>query len=152
MKRLYLLVLMLSLLVGCGDDNRSTTASLTTEQQLVALDTSGPLPKQDETMVRGYKAILDQLSAKYPGTSLHDLADLSVRGQGALEKHGIHVSIFDIIDGLNEATPSGLDNLSYKEVVAFYATLRANGMGHDEAIKGIVSFLGNAKAGGLKGV
>lgn len=150
--RTLLIIFIALVLTACSEAKQPAVADLTPEQQLVALDNSGPLPKQNETIVQGYKAILDQLSAKYPGATRHDLAEQSVRGQGALEKKGIHVSLYEIIDGLNEATPTGLDNLSYNEVVAFYMTLRAKGMGHDEAIKGIISFLGNAKAGGHKGV
>lgn len=150
--RTLLLALSILILAACGDVGAPSVADLTPAQQLVALDTPGPLPKNDETIVKGYQATLDDLAAKYPGTSAHDMADLSVRGQGALEKHGVKASLYDIITALNEATPSGLQNVAYKDAVATYATLRAKGMDHDAAVKGLAAFLQQAKPGKTVGV
>lgn len=140
MRIIISLLFLLCLLVGCGQE-KVQTGNLSIEQQLVILDNAGPLPKPDEVIVRGYKSILDDLVAKYPGQSLHDIADQSVRGQGALATSGIKVSIYEIISGMDEATEKVIVGLSYKDAVATYATLRVKGIPHDEAVKGLKAYL-----------
>jgi len=146
MKRYFCAIAIAALLVACGDSKAPAQVALSAAQQLVVLDAGGPVPSKEETITRGYQAILDDLTSKFPGLSDHDIADQVVRCQGALAKHSIKVDFFDILSGLNQTVPAGMNNLAFNDLLLTYTSLREKGLGHDESIASLGQFLEKTNA------
>jgi hypothetical protein len=91
--------------------------------QLATIDTGGVPP--DSATVAKYQALLESLHQK-TGDSEQAIADETVAGQQILHKKGKDVSLFDLMNGANQAIPNGT-KMPYAQTLAALITLMENG-------------------------
>lgn len=100
-------------------------------KKLATIEEQGP---PAEKTVKRFRSLVPTLAGKYP-ESEQQVADITVKGQEILEKRGLSMSLLDVMEGINQVTPSRGTERSYQKIVGNYAVLRSvESHSHDEAI------------------
>lgn len=112
------------------------------EVQLACLNvynksTSNP----DPAKVTRFKYLLGSLKSHYP-ESKKEIADWTVKAQGAMKEKGVKEDLLDIMESVNKVKISkSLGVVPYKDCLVAYSMLRTEGMSREEAAMGITQIL-----------
>jgi hypothetical protein len=105
------------------------------EYQLALLD-SDESGSRDELVAARFKSLLNQLTELYI-EDREDIAHTTFAAKKMLKERGIEEKMLNIMEGINSIFYQKVENQKYKEYVAAYVTVRAKGMSHQDAIKGL---------------
>jgi hypothetical protein len=112
--------------VACGESDRESTfiAKKTKERSpaymLASLDAGYTIADTDPAVAK-YRALLSRLGKKYVETP-SQIGDMTVTSQASLKEAGISVSLFDVMEGMDQLFSRPLGNQSYAEYAAAYGS------------------------------
>ncbi|MDP8211853.1 MAG: hypothetical protein P9X22_01000, partial [Candidatus Zapsychrus exili] len=109
------------------------------EHTLAFLDADGYIPG-DHFSVARFRSLLHQLSSTY-NADKDRIGNATVAIQNQLKKKGIHVTLLNILEGMNRIYTTGKANQTYEECGAAYIILRDKGHSHRETINTLKAFL-----------
>lgn len=127
------------LLAGCGDEPETRTAARPKppEEKMLADINAGHTVRDDDITIARFRSLLAQLRQRFPEEKSR-IGDMTVVAQESLKKEGISESLLRIMEGLNQAAQSSQsEGRQYAEYAAAYATLRDQGLSHDETVEGL---------------
>ena len=106
---------------------------------LATIDAGQPIAKSDRNIIK-YEKLLNQIAFKYIEDKLR-LANMVVHAQELLREAGITVSLFQIMEGLDQTVYKSSAPIKLSEIIAMYCTVRKAGDSHEDAILNIKAFL-----------
>lgn len=107
--------------------------------KLATIDAGQPITKSDRNIVK-YEKLINRLAFKHTEDKLR-LANMIVHAQELLRESGITVSLFQIMEGLDQIVDKNNAPIKLSEIIAMYCTLRKAGDSHEATILNIKAFL-----------
>lgn len=133
---------------GAGD-LRSEVTKGPVENQLAFLnDPAAPAAKLDAALVARFRSLLDQLVQTYSSEDEGQIANWSVKMQGALESYGIKETLLNMMEGINSLNLRPGRKATYKDSLTAYATLRNKGRSHKDAVAALPGYIKELQANG----
>jgi hypothetical protein len=95
---------------------------------------------EKDPLVGRFTMLLDTLDPKFV-EDRKAIADMTVKAQQMLKAKGISERLDRIMEGMNTAMYSTIQNQKYAEYISAYLTLRENGQSHDSAVNGLKALI-----------
>lgn len=111
------------------------------EYMLACIDAGYYVPR-DDASVEKFRTLLHQLDEKFIENE-RQIGDTSVSTKFLLRDNGIQESLLNIMEGMNQLFSSKPENIKYAEYTSIYLGMRKKEYSHDNAIKGLKTFLQN---------
>jgi hypothetical protein len=132
-------------------DLRSEMMSAPLERQLTFLnDPNSSWAKLDPLVVARFRSLLDQLVQGYTEDE-GQIANLTVKTQGALESYGISETLLNIMEGMNTVGINSGSKRGYKDTLTAYIVLRNKWITHEDAVAGLREILESLQSHGKAG-
>jgi len=114
--------------------------SASIEEKLVFLNTDKSEFNIDPVKVNRFRYLLDALQKRHP-ESRQQIADWTVKAQGALKDNGINESLLEIMESIYSVKLNKrLGKMSYKDLATSYVMARSEGMSRHDAVQGLYEF------------
>ena len=111
-------------------------------------DPGAPAAKLDPALVARFRSLLDQLIRTYSSEDEGQIANWTVRMQGALESYGVKETLVRMMEAINSLSLRPGSKVTLKDSLTAYATLRNKGRSHKDAIAALPGYIKELQANG----